>query len=74
MDDRAIAERITALEVKHDHLREDIGEIKQHVKQLTALANRGRGSLATMLWVGGVLAAILGAASSLIGFFVGGRT
>lgn len=74
MDDRMLTERIAALEVKHDHMREDITEIKHNLRQLTELANRGRGSLATMLWVGGALAAMLGAASSLIGFFVGGRS
>lgn len=66
-----ISERIASLETNHDIMKEDIGEIKSDIKELTRLANQGKGSLATILWVGGFIAAAIGVVSSLIGFSFG---
>lgn len=73
IDEHSVAERIAALEVKHDVMREDISDIKQHVRQLSALANKGRGSLTAILWVGGFITAAVGMIGSVFGFMYGGH-
>jgi len=73
MSDRSLVERIAALETKQDVMGEDILDIKRELRQLTALANKGRGSLATMLWVGGFVSAAVGFIGSLIGYMKGMR-
>lgn len=73
MEERMISERIAALEVKHDNMREDIAEIKRNLRQLTELANKGRGSLAAILWVGGFTTAAVGLIGTVLGFIFGGH-
>ena len=69
--EKDIIERIVALEIKQDDMREDVREIKVHVAQLTVLANRGRGGLAAILWAGGFMAALIGLCATMLGFIKG---
>lgn len=74
-NDRDLLERVVSLEsktdVRMDRMERDIAEIKENVRQLTALANRGKGSLATFLWMGGLVAGIVGLIGAFAGFFTG---
>jgi len=71
LEDRRIIERIVVLETKQDDMRDDIAEIKSAVKELVTLANKGRGSLATILWAGGFAAAAVATFATVLGFFWG---
>lgn len=69
--EKDIIERIVALETKHDAMREDVHDIRKNVQQLMVLANRGRGGLAAILWVGGFFAALIGLCATIVGFIKG---
>lgn len=63
-----IIERIVVLETKQDTMADDIGEIKSCVKNLEAMANKGSGGLAAILWAGGFITAAVGLIATIIGF------
>lgn len=69
--EKDIIERIVALEIKQDDMREDVREIKSSVQQLTVLANRGRGGILAILWAGGCIAALIGLSHSVLDFLKG---
>jgi hypothetical protein len=71
--DQPIIERIAVLETKADDMRDDVRDIKRNVQQLTDMANKGRGSLATILWAGGFATAAVGVVATVAGFFWGNR-
>lgn len=70
-----LLQRVSALEsstdVKFERIEKDIGEIKENIRQLTALANKGRGSLSTFLWMGGLIVGLAAIMGSLTGFWAG---
>ena len=64
-------ERIAAMEAKIDRVETDIHAIFQNVSELKALANQGRGSLQTFLWIGGLVTGLVGLLGASAGFVFG---
>ena len=71
MEDRSVLERLATVETKMVHIEKDLQEIARGVAALTALANQGKGSLKTFLWLGGLVAGVVGLVGSAIGFNIG---
>lgn len=61
-DDR---ERIASLETQMSDVRSDIKEVLATLDDIKGLLARATGGLRVILWIGGVVAAIAGAAKSL---------
>jgi hypothetical protein len=62
-------ERIARLEARLDTAERWLESIDHKVDQLIAVANRGRGGLATILWLGGTLAGVAAMAAALASIF-----
>jgi hypothetical protein len=60
-----LPERIVRLETRLDRMELDIHTINNNLAELKALANQGRGSLQTFLWIGGLIAGLIGVLSAL---------
>lgn len=69
--DGQVIERLAVLETMQDTMIDDVKDIKANVRQLTEMANKGRGSLATILWAGGFATAAVGVVATVAGFFWG---
>lgn len=66
----AIADRLARLETKQEMLansmKHDIEEMKKSLDILTALANRGQGSIKTFLYIGGAITGLVAVANTVL--------
>lgn len=73
MDRRESDGRIVVLETKNDEVFRRLDNIDRNIEILKDLASRGRGGLATVLYVGGFVTAAVGIAASISGFMWGNK-
>lgn len=66
-----LLQRIVVIETENRSMQQSIKEIERTQKELLALANQGKGSLRTFLWIGGLVAGLVGLLSSMAGFYTG---
>lgn len=70
-NDRHLIERVVVLETEHrvrmDRLEKELVEIHRNLTELRALANQGKGSLRTFLWMGGLSVTLIGLAGTILG-------
>lgn len=54
----SLEERVARLEAVAEHQQETLDRILQKVEDLTAMANRGKGAIAVLIGIGGVLGTV----------------
>ena len=59
---------VAVLKTQVEHLTTAVETLTNAVVELTALANKGKGSLWMVLTIGGILGALLGNVKTLVGF------
>lgn len=72
-DHEKLLERVIMVEAEQKAMKEKLDKISDAQDKLLALANQGKGSLRTFLWIGGLVAGIVGLAGSVAGFHIGIR-
>lgn len=67
----SVEERIAIIETRLDRMQEDVHNINTNIVELKALANQGRGSLRTFLWLGGLMTALITLLATVVPNFQG---
>lgn len=65
-----VIERLVKVETKQDRMEHDLHSIALSLTELKALANQGRGSLRTFLWMGGLVTGLIGLLGAAAGLFL----